>query len=190
MGADGFTAGWRQEFGDVAPFGHLCRTAVPARWLRIHSLPESRRYPENEADFAELLRRHDTVASTLLGSSDECVLYVASYDEDLPAIDGVTLTPLPELAVFEPADPEFGVDEPSRIYAGAARVVWSMDRFEPLIRAVAETRADGGVFVNFQRHTAYAPYDGGADVFLDTPRSVSRMKKQWRPWLSAHPSGL
>jgi hypothetical protein len=186
MNADDYAALWRQEFGAVAPIGYLCREALPSRWLRIHSLPESKRYADDETEYAELLRRHDEVASTILGNGEECVLFATVYDEhdlaaaELPVIDGVTFTDVPDLAT----------DDEVPIRIAAAPAVWNFARFEELIRAIADDRSCRVLFANFARHTAYAPYDGGADLFLDSPESVSRMKKMWRKWLSARADGL
>lgn len=53
---------WRARFGEVLPAGFLCREALSDRWLRIHSLPESKRYPADPSEMAELLSRHNRVA--------------------------------------------------------------------------------------------------------------------------------
>lgn len=70
---------WKRTFGKFAPLGYVCREKLPSRWLRIHSLPKSKRYPQTEAEYRELLRRHNEVATDLLGEGDECALFV---DED------------------------------------------------------------------------------------------------------------
>jgi len=66
---------WKAHLGDLAPVGHLMRVALPDRWLRIHSLPDSKRYAETADEYAELLRRHNEVVSEILGADIESILF-------------------------------------------------------------------------------------------------------------------
>jgi hypothetical protein len=36
----------------------------------------------------------------------------------------------------------------------------------------------------------YAPYDGGADLFLSSESERDQYREKYSAWLSAHPSGL
>ncbi len=49
---------WKKEFGNVAPVGFVLRQHLQAHWVRFHSLPESKRYPESVSEYAELILRH------------------------------------------------------------------------------------------------------------------------------------
>jgi hypothetical protein len=46
------------KFREVYPVSLIMRKAISDFWFRIHSLPESKRYPENEADWEILFERH------------------------------------------------------------------------------------------------------------------------------------
>ncbi|MCJ0874668.1 hypothetical protein [Streptomyces sp. AP-93] len=41
------------------------KTVYGDRWVRFHSLPESKRYAEDEAEYAVLLNRYNTVLDDL-----------------------------------------------------------------------------------------------------------------------------
>lgn len=169
---------WCESFGEFPPIGSFCRDELPARWLRIHSLPESKRYPGTEPEYRELLRRHNEVATTLLGDGDSCILFAATSDDDPPpSLAGLTFVEVPDLSALQ-------------IHIAAAQVPWRPGRFDALIRAVADETAGPFLFANFERRTAYAPYDGGADLFLASPDEVVTMKARWSGWLSARPDGL
>jgi hypothetical protein len=75
-------AAWKRAFGDAVPLGHVCRRMIAERWVRIHSLPESKRYPEDEDDFRELLSRHNAVATAVLGEGERFVLFDARFGDD------------------------------------------------------------------------------------------------------------
>ncbi len=181
---------WKYVFGIFAPLGHVCRARLAARWLRIHSLPESKRYPEVEADYRELLRRHNDVATAILGEGEACVLFVNSFAEqptrpgrnDLPKIDGAKFHHVPELAT-EASDGIW-------TNVAAALITWRATHFDSLIRSVAAVTVGPILVANFERKAAYAPYDGGADLIVDTTESVALLKKKWRDWLSPRIDGL
>jgi hypothetical protein len=46
------------KFREIYPVSLIMRKAISDFWFRIHSLPESKRYPENEADWEILFERH------------------------------------------------------------------------------------------------------------------------------------
>jgi hypothetical protein len=176
----------------VPPIGYICRQALQDRWLRIHSLPESKRYPEDEAEFRELLQRHNEVATAVLGEGSQCVLFAVSYDEqpgpadmsDLPCVDGSAVLQVPQLS-FRPSD------ELVPLWARVAAIVmsWRRGALDPLLREVAEDRTRV-IVANLGLGTAYAPYDGGADLILGSAEAVGPAKAAWRPWLSERADGL
>ncbi|WP_327374506.1 hypothetical protein OG393_11190 [Streptomyces sp. NBC_01216] len=61
---------WR----DRTPAGPLLprelKTAYAEGWVRFHSLPESKRYAENEAEYAVLLDRYNTVLDELFAGGE------------------------------------------------------------------------------------------------------------------------
>src|SRR5476649_2712206 len=66
-------AEWAQWYPYTPPLGFLLREAHPELWLRIHSLPESKRLPSSGFDYAEIQRRHRAVAHDMLGG-DPCLI--------------------------------------------------------------------------------------------------------------------
>lgn len=51
----GLTAAWEGRWSGIRPIGHELSYAQPGRWIRFHSLPESKRYADTEAEYAEIL---------------------------------------------------------------------------------------------------------------------------------------
>lgn len=43
---------WRNAFGETAPIGYQLKDIFPERWLRVHSLPESKRYADSKEEYA------------------------------------------------------------------------------------------------------------------------------------------
>ncbi len=187
MTSEQIAAAWKACFGLVGPCGFLCREAHLDLWVRIHSLPESKRYPENEADRVEILRRHNTVASVILGENADCIVFAAQFG-CLPEIDGGTLVGIGDLRFAHV--PALSISEgEGSIQFFAAQTVWCFGVFDDLILAAAENSIGPILFANLNTGTAYSPYDGGADLFLTSTSGVKSAKDSWRPWLSLRADG-
>lgn len=194
-----FAAAWERSFPLAPPVGYRMREMCPARWLRIHSLPESKRYPEDESEYAELLGRHNAVASELFGEGAPVVLVCHTY---VWPGEEPTRVP-PELAAALGAAPEFlrRVDprelhpqadpaDEAAVELWAILAVWHRGAFDPMIRRVADEGEPSFVLSTPDAERAYAPYDGGADLFLERPAVRDQWKHRYGAWLAAHPSGL
>jgi len=181
---------WRECFGEMLPAGFLCRGALQDRWLRIHSLPDSKRYAEDRSEVAEMLLRQNLVAEELLGDGDLCLLIFARWnwsgaarwprDEQLrTALAGRT----PELMLRADVD-----GDPLAFFA--VPVTWRRGEFDDLILACANDRTGPMLFANMQRRSIYAPYDGGADLFFGALDDVAPARERHRAWLSSLASGM
>src|SRR5665647_2571166 len=60
---------WERQWPGVAPIAH--RIVAPGRWVRFHSLPGSKRYADEEAEYQEILHRHRTVLGQLAGDATD-----------------------------------------------------------------------------------------------------------------------
>ncbi|MFC7384137.1 DUF3885 domain-containing protein [Sphaerisporangium rhizosphaerae] len=56
---------WQANWLDCPPVGHELKRFHGSRWVRFHSLPESKRYADTPAEYEILPRRHNTVLSEL-----------------------------------------------------------------------------------------------------------------------------
>lgn len=184
---------WARWHPGAPPVGFLLRDAPGTHWLRIHSLPQSKRMPESDADYAELLRRHNLVASEVLGDRAACAALVLDRcDEQRPTRDpvpGLSIPPLPRVASLPPEwrDEERGFfDGPVCIYGVATR--WVTGAFDDFIRAVADD-ATRGLLVELERGQVYAPYDGGADLFFATAEARDAARDRYAPWLPPEARG-
>jgi hypothetical protein len=46
---------WAQRWPRTPPVGHLLRDLHRDRWVRFHSLPDSKRYPDSLEEYATIL---------------------------------------------------------------------------------------------------------------------------------------
>src|SRR5688572_11809110 len=110
---------------------------LPLRWLRIHSLPGSKRYATNELEYQALLARHNEVASEVLGASGLCHIFLRFHDDKSAErlkreYSGIPLSQAPELRYAEPddLDIDFGFLE--------AEITWAPRQYDQLLRDVAD----------------------------------------------------
>ncbi len=158
-----------------------------ARWLRMHSLPGSKRYPDSDAERAVLLARHNAAADAIIDGAP-CVLL--GYDDTgshaLPG-DHPLRAWLPNAPPVMRLAPEDEDSDATSIFAG--RLPWRPGILDAALSEVAEDRLRL-ILVNWATGAAYAPYDGGADLFWPTEVARDIARSRFSAWLSSHENGL
>ncbi|WP_414505237.1 hypothetical protein [Streptomyces sp. NEAU-L66] len=184
---------WQRQWPLGPPLAHELRDAYSNRWVRFHSLPGSKRYPEAEDEYAVVLDRNNTVLDELFAGADVYVLTMAWSSEptgpELPTRrrevhpDGsLWMT----LANETDADPEFHTY--THLYADRRR--WQRGSVDEILREVADDVLSGVLITDTGLQRIHHPYDGGADVILTTPEERDQVRNRHTDWLSQHPTGL
>ncbi len=179
---------WERRWPSAEPLGYVLRAEYADQWVRFHSLPESKRYAENETEYDEILRRHRAVLRELQGSTGTAALWVIAADwgwRDSAAgwsrqkVSGAW----PWRIGQTDDDPDTG-----RNYFWAASGL-SDAKVNSLLLSAAD---DQGRFVIGALDLAwlYCPYDGGVDVILPRPAERDALRDCHADWLSSHPGGL
>lgn len=183
-----FRSRWEMWHPEAVPVGWILRHDLD-RWLRIHSLPESKRYPDTDAERQRLLERHNTVADAILGD-DPCVLLGFDYHGRYQLPLDHRLRPwLPDAPPVMRLAPEEDDDdaEPTSIFAGY--LTWCPGAIDELLLEVAEDRL-ALLLLNWNSGAVYAPYDGGADLIWATETERNAARARYASWLSQGETGL
>ncbi|MEU8294845.1 hypothetical protein AB0D02_28345 [Streptomyces pseudogriseolus] len=154
--------------------------------MRFHSLPKSKRYPENESEYAVVLERYNTVLDELFPGEDVYVIIPAWAAEAEVPSSGADGGYWQSLLVNDDPDPEFRTY--CHLFAG--RRPWRYGCLDERLRDVADDKVAGALVTDTQMRRLYHPYDGGADVFLTSPEERDRMRDRHADWLSSHPLGF
>jgi hypothetical protein len=185
---------WQHQFPGSEPVAHRLRTTFPDRWVRFHSLPESKRYPEREDEYATVLNRHNRVLGELLGQERAVVLLTTGYSETLasasPPPELRLLDPQPRLWRSVPLHEEDGFDDPSYWHVFASEWTWQPGLFNPVVRLVADDMIRNVMIVPPDCQWLLHPYDGGMDVLLESTEVRNRFRTAYQNWLSPLASGL
>ena len=178
---------WRANFGEIAPVGNVLIMHRQADWLRIHSLPESKRYPDTPEEMDEVVRRNKVLASRLFSVGEQIFIFrsISHNLEDSmqlmqPSPDGHNLF----RASASPDSPE----DDDFFITVAEIASWPCPGFSDTVRNIADEEERMISFVSAATGNILCPYDGGTDSF--TSATVSKqLSNDYATWLSSHPSG-
>lgn len=185
---------WTQSFGDTEPLAHLIRARFSTRWVRLHSLPHAKRYPDTEEEMAIVLSRHNAVIDWLVDAEEQLALLSTGYsEEELPTCSEFSGHSLPleeipwrSVPMHEMDD---GLEHPSYWHVFRSSVAWRSGALDAVFRLVAEDSV-ANVMLLSTGGWLYHPYDGGADVILPFTLQRERLITEFSGWVSSHPLGL
>jgi hypothetical protein len=181
---------WGQTWARCLPYAPVLKTSYPDRWVRFHSLPGSKRYPDDEAEHTIVLDRYNTVLDDLFAGQEVYVISTDWNDQLEPA--------------QRPADhdrwhsgsrhwtsicvnSDSGFEAYWHLYV--SRIQWQRGCVNELLRAVANDEAPGVMLTDLTVQRVHHPYDGGADVLLAPNGERDQLRSQHANWLPDHPSG-
>jgi hypothetical protein len=163
-------------------------------WVRFHTLPNSKRYPENKEELNVILDRHHILLEELQ-LNDMCYLFLSDW----------TNTQDPTISIWnehkavgikgthwrtvmqdpEETDPEF--KSYRQLYVSEYNC--KDDTIDALLEAVANDTMAGVIIAPLGLQWLYHPYDGGVDIFLASTGQRDILKDRHHDWLSRHSSG-
>jgi hypothetical protein len=193
MTAEEFEIFWKSTYPDTVPVAHHFRHDYSHRWFRIHSLPDSQRYPSNQEDWEILLARQNTILNDLLANESPILIVTEDDHPDLPPIDKVksiqsfTFTRLEPIDLYLHSRKEY---EKGVIYTPMfTEQIWYYDKFTELIKDIAEWKLVA-FFISIENNCIVAPYDGGMDIILKDSQTRDFYKAKYERWLSPRNDGL
>lgn len=196
MTTDQFKKYFASNYSECIPVGHLYRTTYPHRWFRIHSLHESKRYPDTPEEWELLLNRQNTIITDVLGEDAVIFLVTGYYKTGLPVsiafeesafLQNKDLTEL-ELNEFNKENSDdFNKDLFYKAFF--CRQTWKHKKLDALLKEIANDELR--VFlVSPDKNCIIAPYDGGIDFILKDSRTRDFYMQKYKQWLSKRADGL
>ncbi|MEV0895751.1 hypothetical protein [Actinoplanes sp. NPDC049802] len=165
--------------------------SIPDRWVRFHSLPRSKRYPETEAQYKIVLARHNTVLADL--ANDSAILVVTvSYSDSRDSYESrspQTLAVHPDAVYWTSVCMDDEPDLESWMHLHVSRERWTPGCLDTLLRHVVDEVVANVVIADPDLRWLYHPYDGGMDVILPSATERDALRHRYHEWLSEHPSG-
>ena len=196
MTAEQFNTFWALNFAETIPIQHYFKQEYTDRWFRIHSLPESKRYADNEQEWNILLDRQNRIITDLFGDNTKLLLVTGDYNYNPPHDSHITkvenafkkysFTGLDEIDLHKLSPNEY--DESQTYRPAFSEIIWNTKGHDPLLIEIANgvVRA---FFVSFDGKIIIAPYDGGIDFILKDTKTRDIYKQKYRKWLSERDDG-
>ncbi|MGD1842434.1 MAG: hypothetical protein ACFB0B_16320 [Thermonemataceae bacterium] len=184
---------WQKNYPDALPLGYDLREVYTNRWLRIHSLPASKRYAETEEEYQTILYRQNQLMEDLIGEGTELVTLFGLYGDE------ITDDAYKALSDFSSFDKVASLDlhqtRPTiheegtylDIYIKIER--WHKGSKDVILRAIADDTLRM-LFICPSKQCIIAPYDGGVDVIVTPATQRDTLKKKYHAWLSKRTDGL
>lgn len=173
---------WDDCWPRCEPIGHLLRGAYRERWVRVHSLPESKRYPDTEAEYRIVLDRHRAVLGEL-GSSGELVVIHPHWGSADLASSHEQSPRFPRASFWRSVnqDPDDQTTQDVDLFVALASP--DSDALAGLLRDVADDSTAWVIIAPRDFRWLYAPYDGGGDVIASTTQERDLLGAKFASWL-------
>jgi hypothetical protein len=178
MTKDQFNKFWSENYPETLPINYFFKHGLKSRWLRIHSLPESKRYAENRAEQAVLLHRQNTLINDLIGQNSVINVVVNFIGIDSFLFQKFNLT---NIGVFKDSDGE------TVFQTFIFETRWTTGSLNSMLTEIADDNLRAFIIGDA---CLIAPYDGGVDIILKDTATRDFYQSKYKLWLSARQDGL
>lgn len=185
-----FDSYWTTTYPKTIPIPHFLKWDYPERWFRIHSLPESKRYAENDVEWEILLDRQNAIINDLIGDTEFFMITgdyntnrtnsIRTFIKGSKFFRKMIFHQLPRINLKAKDPAEY--DE--RSYTPViSKQNWKPNKFNAILKGIAndEIRA---FFMSTHRTCLIAPYDGGVDIIMESEELRDTYKAKYKNWLS------
>nr|WP_314370371.1 hypothetical protein [uncultured Acinetobacter sp.] len=193
-----FQSQWDSQFPNKIPISHLLKHYFPQSWLRIHSLPESKRYADTPAEYELLLNRHNEIITDCFGENSSIFIVSGHYftfSRNIKAYDPAFILPykfnLEEEINLKQLNPEdYDDDEEDSFFRPySIETTWQTNQHNELLIKIADDEVR--VFMlSFEQNIIVAPYDGGIDFIIFNEAKRNALRDKYKDWLSPREDGL
>ena len=197
MTKEDFQELWTLNYPNTVPISYLFKHDYSDRWFRIHSLPESKRYADNDTEWEILLSRQNEIITDLFGLDTPILLVTGEYNwgdqrtihitEEEEIFKPFAFIRLDNIDLFKIDSEQY--DEPDIYRPAFTRTVWKPNYHDNILREIATDKIRA-FFVSFDKKVIVAPYDGGVDFVLKDSLTKENYKNKYRQWLSEREDGL
>jgi hypothetical protein len=175
---------WGEKWHGFMPYLLHGRPELEHRWVRFHSLPGGKQFAEDDDESAEILKRHTSLLTELTAHSRTDSITVIAVDFSAYDSGGWTEEVIPDAWPWTTFINQVGAapsaEDDIVCYfwvAGANRV----EHLDSLLTAAADG-IGSFVVVPPSLDWIYAPFDGGADVYLPDARTRDWLEYKYRLW--------
>jgi hypothetical protein len=169
---------WDKNYPETPPINYLFKHNLKNRWLRIHSLPASKRYADTKGEWDILLHRQNTIISDLITENSGIKVVVNFIEIDNYLFKSFNFI---NIGVFKDRENE------TVFQSFLFETSWQTNTLNPLLIMVAQEEMRAFIIGD---DCLIAPYDGGVDLILKDGYTKGLLKEKYKNWLSEREDGL
>jgi hypothetical protein len=197
MTKEDFKKLWTNRYPGSEPISYTFRHKYPHRWFRIHSLPDSKRNPDNEDEWTIILERQNSIMTDIFGDGSKILILTGDYHfegntelhpiDDVDSIKEFSFNKLDDIDLHKFYPDEYDNGHVFRpIFCDSN---WAPHKFDNVLRDIAQDSVR--VFsMSVDNDTLIVPYDGGVDLILKDRETRDQYKSKYSGWLSKRNDGL
>lgn len=197
MTSEEFKIFWGSNYPDTVPISHYFKHDYPDRWFRIHNLPQSKRYADNDQEWSILLHRQNQIITDLIEEKSNFLLVTGEhkmegYTELHPLEEASSIAQIPFISLDKIDLNKLSPDEyePGAFYQPMfSEQIWVPQKFEGILRDIADDNLRA-FFISIEKELMIAPYDGGVDFILKNSKTRDAYTQKYCSWLSPRQDGL
>lgn len=197
MTGEQFKIFWDTQYPGTVPLGHHFKHEYPERWFRIHSLPESQRYPADQEDWDILLERQNTILTDLLTNQSKIIIVTGEHSlegsvelhplEKVESITTYSFMRLMPIDMYVPGSDEYAKGQTyTPMFTEQS---WQTGKFNEVLKDIALWNLQA-FFISIQNQCIISPYDGGMDIILKDSQTRDFYQAKYKAWLSPRVDGM
>lgn len=193
MNQEEFNTYWDAEYPEAFPINYELKRVYASRWFRIHSLPESKRYAESDAEYQIIFDRQNHLITDLIGEGTEIIISFGLYTDDVTNDNYKELTDFGEFNKVQTIDlhKERPEEYEDKMYFDiyTKNDLWKSASKNEILKAIADDTLRA-MFICPSKKCIISPYDGGVDIIVDSTEKRDQLKTKYKEWLSKREDGL
>jgi hypothetical protein len=182
---------WNENFPESPSINHLFKEKLTDRWLRIHSLPDDKRYAETAEEWSMLTNRQFTVFADLMPEKAKIYVILQLFAPKNEPSDhahffkndcfrGLKFTKLTPINYFEIT--QSWADEDLMLQFFLAEIDPNSMQFLGILSEIARDQMRA-FFISKKERRIIAPYDGGVDLVFENRETMLFYREKYRDWL-------
>jgi hypothetical protein len=173
-----FTDFWVENYPDSQPINYLLGVHLKDNWLRIHSLPEAKRYANTKEEWDVLLSRQNTVIDDLISQDSDIHVVINWIDHDHFLFKMFNFN---EIGIFTTNDGE------TNFQSYSFETTWETSCLNPLLIEIADDQIRAFII---GKDCLISPYDGGMDIYYKDVQAKYLYKEKYKNWISLREDGM
>ncbi len=178
MNKQQFEEFWEKNYPETPPINYFFQQKLHDRWLRIHSLHQSKRYANTKEEWDELFLRQHTVINDLIPHNTEIQVVINFIEIDSFLFK---LYDFENIGVFVDSENE------TVFQSFCFKTNWQTNCLDQLLKEVANDNVRAFII---GPNCLISPYDGGMNIIYQNTEIRDFHKNKYKAWLSKRADGF